>query len=134
MKGSCGDVGKVQKGTNLGPKGGRELGTTICGDGVWNTKAGYPRGTESFCTCRSCGGGKGNSFWPSGGSVHHGEEVGVALRGREWANNVNVDVGKTAGRNCNGNWRGGNVDMDFGFLTKDTLPSPKSDIFGHCLP
>jgi hypothetical protein len=55
----------------------------------------------------------------------------VALGGRERANNVNVDVGKTTGRNGNGNWRRGDMDMDFGFLTKDTLSSPKSEIFGH---
>ena len=134
VKGSCGDVGKVQKGTNLGPNGGSELRTTVRSDGVWNTKTRNPRGTESFCTGRGCGGGKGNSLWPSRGSVNHGEDVGVSLGGRERANNVNVDVGKTTGRNGNGNWRRGDMDMDFGFLTKDTLSSPKSEIFGHRMP
>lgn len=60
--------------------------------------------------------------------------MGLALGGRERANNVNVDVGKTTGRNGNGNWRRGDMDMDFGFLTKDTLSSPKSEIFGHRMP
>jgi hypothetical protein len=134
VKRGGGDVGKVQKGTNLGPNGGCELRTTVRSDGVWNTKTRNPRGTESFCTCRGCGGGKRNSLWPSCGSVDHGEDVGFSLRGREGTHNVDVDVGKTAGRNGNGNsWRG-NMDVDFGFLTKHTLSSPKSDVFGHCLP
>jgi len=123
VKGGCGDVGKVQKGTNLGPNGGSELRTTVRSDGVWNTETGNPRGTESFCTCRGCGGGKGNSLWPSRGSINHGEDVGFPLRGRKGANNVNVDVGKTAGRDWDRNWRRGNMDIDFGFLTKNTLPS-----------
>ncbi len=84
-------MGKVQKGTNLGPNGGSELRTTVRSDGVWNTKTRNPRETESFCTGRGCGGGKGNSLWPSGGSVNHGEDVGLALGKRERANNVNVD-------------------------------------------
>jgi hypothetical protein len=63
---------------------------------------------------RGSGGGKGNSLWPSRGSVNHGEDVGLSLRGRKRANNINVDVGKkTTRRNWNGNWRKEQMDMDF---------------------
>ncbi len=38
--------------------------------------------------------GKGNSFWPSRGSINYGEDVGLALGGRKRANNINVVLGK----------------------------------------
>ncbi len=48
------DVGKGQKGTNLGPKI-EELRNMVRSEGVWNTETKNPRGTESYCTDRGSG-------------------------------------------------------------------------------
>jgi hypothetical protein len=42
--------------------------------------------------------------------------VGVALGRRKRANLVNVEMGKTSGRNGNGLGRRGDVNVIFGFL------------------
>jgi hypothetical protein len=60
--------------------------------------------------------------------------VGFALRGRKRSNNINVVVGNTTGRKWNGNWRREHMDMDFWTFDKNTLSSPKSEIFGHRMP
>jgi hypothetical protein len=81
------------------PEGGSELGTSVRGDGVRNTKTGNPGGNEGFSTGFGGSGGKRSCFKPSGGVVNDGENVCVALRWRKRANKVNVNVGKMTGRN-----------------------------------
>ena len=99
-----------------------------------NTKTGNPSGAKGISTGMGGRGRKRNSLDPAGGPINDGENVGMTLRGRKGSYEVNMNVGKTTGRNGNGNWRRGDMDMDFGFLTKDTLSSPKSEIFGHRMP
>ncbi len=65
------------------------------------------------------GGGDGrkrNGLSPSSSAVHDGENVSVALGGRERTNKVNVNVGKTTGWNRNGSGRGRNMSVNFGSL------------------
>ncbi len=82
----------------MGPNGGGELGATVRSEDMGEAETGNPIGTEGFRTGRGCGGGKGNGLSPTGGSVHEGEDVGVALGRREGTNDVNVAMGKTAGK------------------------------------
>jgi hypothetical protein len=60
--------------------------------------------------------------------------VGVALGWGKRTNNVNVDMGKTAGRNGYRHRRGLCVEMYLCLLAKDTLPGPLVDISGHGSP
>jgi hypothetical protein len=91
-------------------------------------------GTESFCTGRSRGGRNRNSLSPTGGLVHEGENVGVSLGRWKRTNKVDVDMGKTAGRNGNGNVRRLIVEMHLCFLTRNALPGPLVNIPGHGMP
>ncbi len=84
-----------------------------------------PGGTEGLGTGSGRGGRKRNSLRPTGSSVHDGEDMGVALGGRKGTNQVNVNVGKTAGWNRNGCGRWGNMGVCFGSLTRNTLPGPE---------
>jgi hypothetical protein len=89
---------------------------------------------EGFGTGRGCGGGRRNSLCPTGCSVHEGEDVGVALGWGKGTNNVNMDMGKTAGRNGYGHRRGLCVEIYLCFLARDTLLGPLVDISGHGSP
>jgi hypothetical protein len=80
---------------------------------VRNAKTGNPGGNEGFSTGFGGSGGKRSCFKPSGGAVYDGENVCVALRWRKRANQVNVNVGETMGRNGNGLRRGRDVSVDF---------------------
>jgi hypothetical protein len=66
-------------------------------------------------------GRKRNSLNPTGGPINDGENVGVALRGRKGSYQVNMNVGKTTGRNRNRNRRRGNVFVNLGSLAGNTL-------------
>ncbi len=134
MKSSGGDGGNVEEIGKVGPKGRNKLGTAVRGDGMWNTKAGNPSGTQGIST-GACGRGrKRDSLDPTGGPINDGENVGVVLGGRKGANEVNMNVGKTTGRNRNRSRRWGNVLMDFGSLAGNTLPGPEVDVAGHAVP
>jgi hypothetical protein len=72
---------------------GRELGPSV---GDWDSKSRYPAGEKGP---GAVGGGEGcerDGFRPSLGSVNDGEQIGVAARGRQRPDQVNVDVGETA--------------------------------------
>jgi hypothetical protein len=134
MKSSGGDGGNVEERGKVGPKGRHKLGTAVRGDGMRNTKAGNPSGTQGIRT-GACGRGrKRDSLDPTGGAINDGENVGVVLGGRKGANEVNMNVGKSTGRNRNRSRRWRNVLMDFGGLTGNTLPGPEVDVAGHAVP
>ncbi len=124
----------VQEVGEVGPNGGGELGATVRSEDLGKAKSGNPIRAEGFGTGRGCGGGKGNSLSPMGGSVHEGEDVGVALGWGEGTDNVNVDMGKTAGRNWYGHRRRLCVEVYLCFLARDTLTGPLVDISGHGIP
>jgi hypothetical protein len=134
MKSSGGDGRNVKERGKVGPKGGNKLGTAVRGDGMWNTKAGNPGGTQGI-RAGACGRGrKRNSLDPAGGPINDGENVGVVLGGRKGANKVNMDVGKTTGRDRNRNRRWRNMLMDFRSLAGNTLSGPEVDVAGHAVP
>jgi hypothetical protein len=58
----------------------------------------------------------------------------VSLRGRKRANNVNVNVGETTGRNGNGLGRRRDVSVDFGFLAGKAFSRPLVEVRGHVRP
>ena len=62
VEGSGGEVGNLQEGRKLAPEGGGELGTSVRGEGVGDSKAGNPRGTQSISTGGRGRGGKRNSL------------------------------------------------------------------------
>jgi hypothetical protein len=134
MKSSGGDGGYVEERGKVGPKGRNKLGTAVRGDGIGNTKTGNPSGTQGISTSAGGRGRKRDSFNPTGGPINDGENVGVVLGGRKGANEVNMNVGKTTGRNRNRSRRWRNVLMNFGSLTGNTLPGPEVDVASHAVP
>jgi hypothetical protein len=134
VKGCSNDVGHVEEGGKAGPERGNKLGTAVRSNGMGKAKTGNPNGTEGICTGTGGGGRKRNSFYPAGGPVDDCENVGVTLRGRKGTNQVNMDVGKTAGGKRNGCRRGRNVVVDFGSLARNTLSGPEVDIPSHPVP
>jgi hypothetical protein len=128
------DGDDVQEVGEVGPNGGGELRPTVRGEDLGEAKAGKPMRAEGLSTGRGRSGGKRNGLCPTGRSVHEGEDVGVALGWGKGANNVNVYMGKTAGRNGYGHRRGLCVEMYFCFLARDTLTGPLVDISGHGSP
>ncbi len=118
----------------MGPKGGNKLGTAVRSNGMGNTKAGNPGRAECISTGTSRGGRKRNSFNPASSSVNDGENVGMTLRGRKGANEVNMNMGKSAGRKRNRCGWGRNVFVDFGSLARKTLSGPVVDISSHTVP
>ncbi len=134
VKGCGGDVGHVEERGKAGPKGGNKLGTTVRGDGMRNTKTGNPSGTQGISTGLGGRGRKRNSLNPTGGPVNDGENVGMTLRGRKWPYHVNMNVGKTTGRDRNRSRRWGNVPVNFGSLAGNTLLGPEVDVTGHAVP
>ena len=49
----------------------------VRGDGGGYSKAGNPVVNEGGSTSIGGGGGEGNGFWPTGGVVNNGEEMGM---------------------------------------------------------
>jgi hypothetical protein len=134
VKSGCSYVGHVEEGGKVGPKGGNKLGTTVVSYGMGNTKAGNPSGAKCISTGTGRRGGKGNSLDPASGSVNDGENVGVTLGGRERTDEVNMNVGKSAGRNRNrSGWRR-NVLVNLGSLARNTLSGPEIDVPSHTVP
>jgi hypothetical protein len=101
---------------------------------VRNAKTGNEGGKEGFSTGFGGSGGKRSCFKPSGGAVNDGENVCVALRWRKSANQVNVNVGETTGRNGNGLRRGRDVSVDFCLLARKTFTRPLIEVRGHVRP
>ena len=54
-----------------------ELRALVRGDGVGHSKAGNPAVDEGSCTSIGGGGREGTGFWPTGGAVNNGEEMGM---------------------------------------------------------
>jgi hypothetical protein len=69
-----------------------------------------------------------------GGAVNDSENVGVSLRDRERANQINMDMRKLTGRNRDVGWQRCEVGMGFGSLACDAFPGPEFDVPGHVLP
>jgi hypothetical protein len=103
---------------------------------VWGTpkKVGNPNRAECISTGTSRGGRKRNSLNPASGPVNDCENVGVTLRGRKGASEVNMDMGETSGGKRNRCGRGRNVFVDFGSLARNTLSGPEVDIPSHTVP
>ncbi len=94
----------------------------------------YRRGAKGISTGFSGSGRKGCGLSPTGGSFSDGQDVSVALRGSEWINEINMDVGKTEGRNRNRNGRWGTMGLSFEGLARETFFCPEVDVFVHSLP
>ena len=77
MVGGGGAVLDVELATKAVPESRCELRAPVRGDGVGHTKVGNPVVDEGSCTSISGGGGEGDSFWPTGGAVNDGEEMGM---------------------------------------------------------
>jgi hypothetical protein len=134
VKSSGSDVGHIEEGGKIGPKGGHKLGTTVGSYGTGNTKSGNPSGAKCISTGTGGRGRKWNSLDPACGLVNDGENVGMTLRGRKGAYEVNMNVGKPAGRNRNrSGWRR-NVFVNLGSLARNTLSGPEVDILSHTVP
>jgi hypothetical protein len=101
---------------------------------MWNSETGNPNVTEGRCAVGGGGGAEGNGFWPACRSVHDGEDVSFALGGREWAHNVDVNVGETPGWNWYVLGGRGDVCVDFRLLAGDTFAGPGGDVFRHVGP
>jgi hypothetical protein len=134
VKSSCSDVGHVEEGGKIGLKGGNKLGTTVGSHGMGNTKSGNPSGAKGISTGTGGRGRKWDSLDPACGPINDGENVGMTLRGRKGSYEINMNVGKTAGRNRNRSrwWR--NVFVDLGSLARDTLSGPEVDVSSHTIP
>ena len=83
--------------------------------------------------CRH-GGGQGNGLRPMGSAVNNGEEVGVARRGGEGANQINMDVRKMRHRKRNGRQLKMSMAVDFKPLAGKTDTAPQGYIFGQMRP
>ena len=77
MVGGGGAVLDVELGTKAVPESRGELRAPVRGDGGGYSKAGNPVVNEGGGTSIGSGGGEGNGFWPTGGAVNNGEEMGM---------------------------------------------------------
>ena len=89
---------------------------------------------QSGGTVRRRGGGQGNGLRPMGSAVNNGEEVGVARRGGEGANQINMDVRKTGHGKRNGRWSKVSMAVNFTRLAGKTSTTPPGHIFGQMRP
>ena len=107
---------------------------TIGGDVGRHSKACNP-GSEEGC---SAGGGGGfierDRFHPASRAVDDGENVCVSLGGGKWANQVDVDVGKTAFRDGNGGSPEMDMAVNLGALAGEAFTRPGGNILGEGLP
>ena len=69
-----------------------------------------------------------------GSSVNNGEEVGVARRGGEWPNQVNMDMREAGHGKRNGRQLKMSMAVDFRRLTGKTGTAPQGHIFGQMRP
>ena len=76
----------------LRPNGQRELSTPIKGQESWDSKPCNPGRHKCSGTGLSSDGGEGNSFWPPGGPVNHGEDITEALAGRKRTDQIQVNM------------------------------------------
>ena len=67
----------MELGAKAVPESGGELGAAVRGDGGGDTEAGDLVVDKGRGTGVSGGGGKGNGFWPTGGTVNNSEEMGM---------------------------------------------------------
>ena len=61
------------------------MGAAVRSDSIRDAKTGNPVVYKCVGAGVGGGGGKGDSFWPAGGTVNDGEEVGVVGGGGEGA-------------------------------------------------
>ena len=95
---------------------------------------GDPGTEEGISTGVGVGGAERNGVWPASSPVNYGEEIRAAIRGRERANEVNVDVGERAVRNWNGLRRWGVVAVNLGTLTGKAGTAPGCDVISLVRP
>jgi hypothetical protein len=124
VESSGGHRGDVEEGTKMGPKGGRKLRAPVGGEMSRDPETGDPVKTESRSTIRRRGRRERGDFHPAGGAVHHGKKMGIALRGGKGTDNIDMNMGETAGGNGDGHRRGGDMTMNFGFLAGHALAGP----------
>lgn len=88
--GWCAEVMEVgaEKLGSRGPLGGGEVHPPVRFDLTGGAKVSYPFLRETAGTCVCGGGREGNGFWPEGGPVHAGEEMGETSGGGQRPNNV----------------------------------------------
>jgi hypothetical protein len=88
------DIEQIAQGC---PQGGCELGPSVGGDGGRHSEPGDPAGEEGPGAVCGDDGGKRYCLWPPRCFVDDGEQVSVAVRGQQRADQVNVDVGERGG-------------------------------------
>ena len=134
MIGGGGDVSDVKEGGERGPEAGGKLRSTIRGDVGRHSEAGDPGGEE----CCSEGGVGGfverDRFHPARRAVDDRENVCVSLGGGKGANQVDVDVGKTAVRDGNGGGLEMDMAVNLGTLAGEEFTGPSGNVLGEGLP
>ena len=85
---------------------------------------------EGRSTISSSGRGKRNSLWPTGSAINNCKEMGVARGRGKGANKINMDMGKTLGRNRDMLRRKVNMSVSFGRLAGQTGMAPGSNVPG----
>jgi len=100
----CGrhDVVNPQGLAQGGPDRRRELGTSVRGEGSWNSKTTDPVAEKGVEALSRGGGAHGDHLRPPGAPVDDGEEAGEPLGGLQRPNQVHMDVGEASGRNWDG--------------------------------
>ena len=132
--GSGGLVRDIEVRAERDPQVRGELWSTVRGDSVWHTKTGDPMMDQNGGAVCHRGGGQGNGLRPTGSSVNNGEEVGVARRGGEGPNQVNMDMRETGHGERNGRRLKMSMAVDFRRLTGKTGTAPQGYIFGQMRP
>ena len=107
---------------------------TVRGDDRRNTKTRDPGMNKGGSTISCSGGGKGYSFRPVRGAVNDSEEIGITGRRRERTNQINMNVGKSLGRNWNMLGRNFGMAVNFSSLAGQAGSTPGSDITGKVWP
>ena len=127
-------MGDVKEGGKGGPEAGGKLRATVGDDVGWHTKAGDPGGEEGSGTGSGSGVVERFSFHPASRAVNDRENVSVSLGGGKGANQVNVDVGETAGRNGNGGGPEMDTAVNFEALAGEAFTGIGRDVLGKVLP
>ena len=132
--GSSGLVSDIEETAKMKPKGGCELRAAVRGDDRRNTKTRDPGMNKGGSTISGSGGGKWYSFRPARGAVNDSEEIGITGRRRERANQINMNVGKSVGRDRDMLGRNFGMAVNFSSLAGQAGSTPGSDITGKVWP
>jgi hypothetical protein len=89
---------------------------------------------ETGCAVGGGHGGKRYRFRPAGHPVQDCEEIRETSRAGEWANQIDINMSKTAARNFNLLWLQMNMPVHFAALAVETRPSHDGNPLAHVWP